>query len=68
MQKIEELEYNDTVVCAIQLDNGTVLCMDEMLMDKTVLSRTIALGTVSIEEYEENGYECDGLDYIWIKL
>lgn len=68
IQKIEELENNDTVVGAIKLDDGTVVTMEEMIIPDEYYNRTIALGTVSIEEYDENGYELDGLEYTWIEL
>lgn len=68
MQKIEELENNDTVVGAIRLDDGTELCMEEVLIEEETFERTVALGTVSVHEYEENGYELDGLEYIWVQL
>lgn len=68
MQKIEELENNDTVVGAIKLDDGTVVTMEEMIIPDKYYNRAIALGTVSVEEYEENGYELDGLEYTWVEL
>lgn len=68
MDKIEELENDDTVVGAIRLDDGTVLCMEEVLIEEEMFNRTVALGTVSVKEYEDNGYELDGLEYTWIRL
>lgn len=66
--RIEELENNDIVVAAIRLDDNTMLSMEEILIEKEIFDRAIALGTVSVDVYEENGYECDGLEYTWIKL
>lgn len=68
MSKIEEFENNDTVVGAIRLDDGTVVSMEEVLIEEETFERAVALGTVSVEEYEENGYECDGLEYTWVAL
>jgi len=68
MQKIEELENDDTVVGAIRLDDGTEVSMEEMLIEEEMFERTVALGTVSVDEYEENGYELDGLEYTWVQL
>lgn len=68
MQKIEEFERNDIVVGAIRLDDGTELCMEEVLIEEVTFNRVVALGTVSVDEYEENGYELDGLEYKWVQL
>ena len=68
MRGIEELENNDIVVGAIRLDDGTEISMEEMLIEREMFERTIALGTVSVSEYEENGYELDGLEYTWMML
>lgn len=67
INQIVELENNDTVVVAMKLEDGTIKYMEEII-DGVDYQMAIELATVSVEEYEANGYETDGLELKWIEL
>lgn len=62
--KIEELENNDLVVGYVLFDNG--IWRELSLVED--LENVIALGILTIEEYEENGYDLEGLIAVWVEL
>ena len=67
INQIVELENNDTVVVAMKLEDGTIKYMEE-ITDGVDYQMAIELATVSVEEYEANGYEADGLELTWLQL
>lgn len=64
MNKIEELENNDIVVCGVRFANGTTAMMEE-IMDDEEYAEVVAIATVSLEAYEANGYDVDGLEFTY---
>lgn len=64
MNKIEELENNDIVVCGVRFANGTTVMMEEIVDDEEY-AEVVAIATVSLEAYEANGYDVDGLEFTY---
>lgn len=64
MNKIEELENNDIVVCGVRFANGTTAMMEEIVDDEEY-AEVVAIATVPLEAYETNGYDIDGLEFTY---
>lgn len=61
---IENLEENGSVVVNVRMASGEELSF-EMVED---LEDVVALEVVALEDYEENGYEAEGLESYWYEV
>ena len=61
--KIEELEAN-FVIANVRLENGTIESIEAI----EELESIVAFEVVTVDAYEENGFDVEGLEGEWVEL
>ena len=62
--KIEELEAKDFVIANVRLEDGTIESIEAI----EELEKVVALEVVTLDAYEDNNFDVEGLEGEWIEL